>query len=262
MFLRKLRWMGACVLALGATLAGPSVSRADISIVVNEVDSTGAVVGMLGTFNSPAGASNFTISNTPTSIFNISSLNTELASDGTFGSLSTSFTLAISQSYDQTAGHGLQFVITATGATNNFAGQPGSFTNNAAATSGIAGSGGLDNIAGVNQVTANTTVEGVTTGDSVDARGDGSVSFPPATTTNGNVANLPNPYSITQTITVLASPVNPGAVITKGTTFGGGASSAVTANAATVPAPGGLALALVALPILGFRRMRGKKTVA
>jgi hypothetical protein len=264
---RKLR-LSACVLALGALLGAPSLARADISIVVNEVDSSGAFVQNLGSFNSPVGQSFFTIGSsvgtpgagiTNSGLFDISNLNSTLTSNGTFGSLTTSFTLTIDKSYNQSVGDGLQFVITATGAQNSFPGQPGSFTNNAGASSAIAGSGGQDNIAGENQVTASTTVQGVTTPSSVDRRGDGSVSFPPAQTTNGTVSNLPNPYSITQTITVLAVPVNSSALIAQGATFGGDASSTVTANSSPVPAPPALALALIALPILGMQRAFRRK---
>lgn len=261
MFLRKLQWLGACLLALGATVVAPSTSRADISITVFEVDSVGAHVGgALGTFNSLPGQNSFAIAGVNTNVFNINLFGSTLFSNGAFGSLSSSFTLTISDTFNQASGHGLQFVVNATGAANNFPGQPGAFTNNAGASSAIAGTGGLNNIAGVNQVSASTTVQGVTTADSVDKRGDGSVNFPPAQTTNGNVANLPNPYSIIQTITVYALPVNGAAQIAKGANFAGNASSTVTANAAPVPGPGGLALALIALPVLGLRRALRKKS--
>src|SRR5205823_2823452 len=82
-----------------------------------------------------------------------------------------------------------------------------------------AGTGGRNNSAGVNQVSATTTVEGVTSAASVDSRGDGSVVFPPADTTTGNVPDLPNPYSIIQTILIKALPVNGSAQISVGATF-------------------------------------------
>jgi len=265
MLLRQLRWTTACLLAISATLAAPSLSKADISITVNQVDATGAFVSALGTFNSAVGQNSFTINGVATNIFDINSLNSTLTSNGTFGSLTTSFTLTTAENFHQLgsdfpdAGHALQFVITATGANNSFPGQSGSFTNNAGATSAIAGTGGLNNIAGITDVTGNTTVQGITSANSQSRVGDGSVSFPAALTTNGNVANLPSPYSITQTIVVKALPVNANAIIATGVTFSGGASSTVTANA-PVPAPGGLVLALIALPILGLRRaLRGKK---
>jgi hypothetical protein len=239
-------------------LAAPSLSRADITITVYEVDSGGNQVGAaLGTFTSLPGQNNFTISGVNTDIFNISSLNSTLTGNGTFGSLSTSFTLTISDNFNQAAGNGLQFVITATGASNSFPGQPASFTNNAGASSGIAGTGGQNNIAGINSVTAVTTVEGSSSPPSNSQVGDTGSST--TGTTNGNVANLPNPYSILQTINVYAIPVNDGAVISFGATFAGTASSTVTANSAAIPAPGGLILALAAIPVLGARRYLRRK---
>lgn len=246
------------VLAVAALGVSAGTSRADISILVQEIDSGGGVVQSLGLFNNVGNSLN--TGGTATNSFEIGNISSFLSSNGTFGSLTTTFNLAIGQEYIQADGHGLKFTITATGVQNNFPGNPGTFSNNAGASSAIAGTGGLNNIAGVNHVASTTTVEGVTTDPSIDSRGDGSVGFPPAGTTLGNVANLPNPYAIIQTIIVRAIPVNDHAVIATSATFGGSASSTVTANSAAVPAPPALALALIALPILGARRLLRRKT--
>jgi hypothetical protein len=247
---RTLHWLQGVVLAVVAVGSFPASSRADINILVEEIDSGSSVVQSLGLFSSLGNFINTGAASTNS--FDIANISSFLSSNGTFGSLTTTFNLSVGSGYVQADGHGLKFTITATGALNNFPGSPGSFTNNAGASSAIAGTGGLNNIAGINEVTSTTTVQGVTTAPSTDSRGDGSVIFPPATTTIGNVSNLPNPYSIIQTVIVRAIPVNSSAVISTGATFGGSASSTVTAT--PVPAPGGLALALIALPILGARR--------
>jgi hypothetical protein len=248
--LRFYRGLVAVVLALAAVGVSPTNSRADISILVQEIDSGGGVVQTLGLFSNVGNFINTGAASTNS--FDIANISSFLSSNGTFGSLTTTFNLVVGSNYVQADGHGLKFTITATGAINNFPDSPGTFTNNAGASSAIAGTGGLNNIAGINEVTSTTTVEGVTTAPSTDSRGDGSVVFPPSTTTIGNVANLPHPYSIIQTVVVRAIPVNSSAIISSGATFGGSASSTVTAN--PVPAPGGLLLALIALPVLGARR--------
>ncbi len=258
MFLRKLRWISLSLLALGAVIASPAQSRADITLTVYEIDSGGNQVGA-ALFNQTQAGNAFNFSGINTGIFNIISVNPNLFSDGSFGSLTTTFNLQISPNFAQAVGNGLEFVVTATNALNNFPGSPGTFTNNASASSAIAGSGGQNNIAGINKVESTTTVEGVTTDPSIDQRGDGSQSFPAAATTIGNVANLPSPYSITQTIKVYAIPVNDNANISANATFGGTASSTVTANSAPVPAPAGLVLLLTALPAFGMRRVLRRK---
>ena len=81
-----------------------------------------------------------------------------------------------------------------------------------------------------------------------DTRPGGGVS----PTTSMGVPVVPGAFAIQQTITVTAN-VTTG--IQSGSTFGGSASSTVFTSAAPVPAPAGLVLALVGLPILGYRRI-------
>jgi hypothetical protein len=229
--------------------------------VVNEVDSSGNFVSSVGSYNSLAGQNSFTVSGVNSGVFDIASLSSTLTGNGTAGGLTSAFTLTIDPNYNQVAGGGLQFVITGTGAANSFAGQPATFINQASATSGLYGTiGGTSvNIAGIAEVQSTTTVLGSSSPVSI-ADSQGSASNGPIT--NGNVANLPNPYSIIQTITVFALPVSGSDVlISSGAPFQGGASSTVTANSApaAVPAPGGLVLALIALPLLGLRRNLRRK---
>jgi len=264
MFLRKLRWLAAGVLAFGAVLVAPGQSRADVSVLVQEVNSGGTVVASYGTFDPVTSMP----SNLVTQNFTINSFNATLFSNGSVGSLSSNFILSIGGSSTPafTPGDGLLFTVTATNVLNSFPGQPGAFTNNAGATSAIAGTGGSNNIAGINQVTSTTTVidafsNPTTTPPSVTQVGDSSSNTSSTGTTTGNVSNLPNPYTMIQTILVYAIPVSGTAVIQDGATFTGGASSTVTSNAGPVgvPAPGGLALALIALPLMGLRRTLRRK---
>ena len=68
MFLRKLRW---CVLALGAVIAAPAVSRADVFVTVNEVDANGNFVQTIGTYNSLPGQNTATINGVSAGAFTI-----------------------------------------------------------------------------------------------------------------------------------------------------------------------------------------------
>jgi hypothetical protein len=88
---------------------------------------------------------------------------------------------------------------------------------------------------------------------SVATSGSGIVGGP---NTTGNIANLPTPYSILQTIFVYVQPTSN---INVASTFGGTASTDVITDAVPVPAPGGLALALIGLPLLGLRRAIRRK---
>ena len=70
------------------------------------------------------------------------------------------------------------------------------------------------------------------------------------------VTGLTSPYGIQQTILVSFS-----GTPTQNGTFGATGGASVTSNTpAVVPAPGGLALALIALPLLGLRRTLRKPT--
>ena len=65
-------------------------------------------------------------------------------------------------------------------------------------------------------------------------------------------------FAIEQTTTIRATPTGPNGIDPQ-STLGGSASTVVISSAPDiVPAPGGLVLALIGLPILGARRLRKK----
>jgi len=95
---------------------------------------------------------------------------------------------------------------------------------------------------------------GSATGAASDIRPSGGVS----PTTTSSVSSFPNYFAIQQEVDVRA--VNVGSSgVASGSTLGGSASSLVTTTAAPVPAPGGLLLALAAVPAFGLRRVLRKR---
>jgi hypothetical protein len=241
MFLRKLRWMTAGAFALGVFLAAPSRSKADTTIQVQEgtittvggntvFTPTGTAQTIdLGLLTQP-GASIPNINTTNFTIFGTVGLNVV----GNSISISTSLNLSTSASGTQ----GLQVIVTDPDLTNSAPLAPATFTNDA---SGTFAGGSL-------AVSGTTTIAGVTS--------------PPSTSqsdsTTGNIANLPTPFTMTQTLLVNVTPPVGGAA-----SFTSGISTVVNTNSLppnAVPAPGGLVLALVGLPLIGMRRVLRRKT--
>jgi hypothetical protein len=248
MFLSKLRWLTAGVMALAAFFAAPSRSQADISIQVQEVDASGNPIGSAQTFG-PTTASSLNTSSTSTLSFSISNISASLGTGTNAASITTNLNLGFTSNFAANSTDGLEIIVSATNISNTSPGTPASFTNQAGASNGI-----IDNSGSVS-VSSTSTINGVTTGPSLaTAGGSGNVAGP---TMNGNTANLPNPYSIIQTITVFVQPTG---TINTASTFGGTVSTDVNSNAVPVPAPGGLALALIGLPLMGLRRVLRRKT--
>lgn len=256
MFLRKMRWLCAAVVAALATVASPAVSKADTQILIQELDGSGNPVG--GQLQITTGTS---ASFATTNFTNIS-VSTSSGS-GAIGSLTTSVSAGLVASFDPT--HTLQVIVTNDGFTNPNLGEPASITNTVGASSAIVG--GTNNISGTTQLlalplTASTTQTAVVASGSViagptaaasDTRPGGGSSNETTTTS----PNLAGTYAIQQTIIVRATPTTG---IATGSTVGGTAGSTVLTNAAPVPAPAGLVLALAAAPVLGLRRILRRKT--
>ena len=256
MFLRKMRWLCAAILATAATLGAPSRSMADTQILIQELDGGG----------NPVSGQYFTGTSASFSTANFQNIQvTTTPNTGAISSLNTSVTAALSASLDPT--HSLQVVVTSDGFINPFPGQPGIIFNNVGASSGIFG--GTNTITGTTQlldvpltVAANQTAAQATgiaiippTSPATDVR-PGSSS---TTSTTANASSLPAPFAIQQTIIVRATP-NAGGAIATGSTVGGTVGSVVVTNAAPVPAPAGVVLALAALPVFGLRRMLRRKS--
>lgn len=253
MFLRPLRWALAVVVLVATTAS----SHAGVEVLIQEIDAGGNVVQTLPTIV----AGNTNLFSTSTNSFGVAGSGI-LTGNGTFAALASSVTLTIGAGYVQADGHGLLVTVTGTDAANNFPGQPASVTNQASASNSLFGTGGSGNIAATSDVTGQTEVAGVVTPPSNAVAQVGPPVGGPLT--QANVANLPNPYSIVQTILIKTIPLA-GATLSVGATSTSGLNSTVTSNAApeaVVPAPAGLVLALTALPALGLRRVLRRKPVA
>jgi hypothetical protein len=257
MMLQKLRWLTAGLLAAAALLASPARSQAGIQILIQELDSGGNAVGASQYFTGVLVPSTGTTSFTNISI----TVTTTSGVSAAVNSLTTTVNMKPSATFDPT--HSLRVWVTDDGFLNSNLGGTASVFNNASASSGIAG--------GQNALTNNSqllslpvgvpttnppsdTVLGPPTGDATDIRPSGL----PSPQTVANVASLPGAFAIQQTITIRATPTGPGGIDPQ-STLGGSASTVVLSGPPPgVPAPGGLVLALIGLPILGARRLRKK----
>lgn len=258
MFLRKMRWLCAAIVALAASLATPAISKADTQVLIQELDGSGNPIG--GQLQITTGTS---ASFATTNFTNIQV--TTNSGSGAIGSLTTNVSANLAASLDPT--HTLQVIVTNDGFINPFPGEPASITNTAGASSAIVG--GTNTITNATQIlsvplTDSTTQTAVVASGTViagptaaasDTRPGGGSSNETTTTSS----SLPANYAIQQTIVVRATP-NQGGSIASGSTVGGTAGSTVLTSAAPVPAPAGLVLALAAIPALGLRRILRRKT--
>ncbi len=259
MFLRKMRWLCTAILAAAATLGAPSRSMADTQILIQELDGGG----------NPVSGQYFTGTSASFSTANFQNIQvTTTPNTGAISSLNTSVTAALSSSLDPT--HSLQVIVTSDGFINPFPGQPAAINNNVGASSGIVG--GTNSITGTTQL---LNVPLTTPANQTGSLATGTAIIPPTaqatdirpgssstTSTSANASNLPANFSIQQSIVVRATP-NSGGAIATGSTVGGTVGSTVLTNAAPVPAPAGLLLALAAIPVFGLRRaLRRKVTEA
>jgi hypothetical protein len=230
MFLRK-SLVTALAVAAGV-IATQSRSQADTTIQV--VEGTITVSGGVSSFTptgtpqtidlgvlAPPGGSIPLIKTTDFSIFGTVGLNVV----GNSISLSSALNLSTTASGTQ----GLEIIITDPDLTQTNAGAPATFTNDASGTF----AGGEVGVAGT------TTIAGTTTPQSSSQ----------SNVTSANVSNLPSPFTITQTLLINVTPPASGAG-----SFTSGISTVVNTNSVPVPAPGGLVLALVGLPLIGLRR--------
>jgi hypothetical protein len=241
-----------------AVCFAPSLARADTQILVEEVDSHGNVIA--GTAQYFASSTNIT-----TSLSNFASVTiTANSNSGAVSSLtSTVNATPIATGFDSSIA--LRVIVTSDGFHTPFAGGNALVSNNASASSAI--SGGQNMLTNSTQLlndplspsTSSTNSLatgaplGAATGAASDVRPGGGVS----PTTTSTVQNFPPDFAIQQEIDVQAINVGSGG-IASGSTLGGSASSLVVS--APVPAPGGLALALVAVPLFGLRRALRNRT--
>lgn len=255
MVLRKLRWLCTSLLAAAALLAAPADSRAGTQILIQELDGSGNAIG-----------SSMIFSGTTASFSTADFVNGQVIvtpNSGAISSLNTSVSAALSSSFNPNTS--LEVIVTSDGFVNPFPDQPAKLDNNVGASSGIVG--GTNIITGTTQL-LNVPLSPDTTQTSLLAAGTSIVgptaiataTIPSSGTNNDTTAtasSLPTNFAIQQTITVRATP-DAGGSIASGSTVGGTAGSTVLTNAAPVPAPAGVLLALSALPAIGLRRFLRK----
>jgi hypothetical protein len=262
MLLRKSGWLSAGALAAAILLVCPSVSHAGISVLVEEVDAGGNVVpgGGQAAFTSPNLTGTFVINALPTPSFRSISV-TVNRSTGSPSDLNTiTSTVNLRPSSVLTGDHFLRVIVTDDGFLNSNTGGLGTLTDDAGTSAGIIG--GTNTAEVVTQLKTGTLpgplagLGDATTGSSNTTPGGIKVNSPPV-----HIPSMPSGFGVEQTILIVAhaDPTQEGIAINS--TLGGTLSSVITVQ--SVPAPAGVALALVGLPVLGLRRLlRKKPTVA
>lgn len=236
MVLRNLRWMTAGLVALAAIGFAPARSSAEVTILVEELDSSGGTVASQLTTLGGSGVTTFTGSH----FTGLVTVSTNSGSASSVASLTPAFSGQLTSAFDVTAGHTLKITVT----DNNFVpnGLEGTLKAQTSGSTGFA-EGTLD-------------VEGSTMIFDPSAPGTPLVGPLSQTATGGmlqentvGVAGLTNPFAIQQSLEVSFR-----GNVTPNGTFGATGGASVTSSNNAVPAPGGLALALIGLPLIGLRR--------
>lgn len=276
MVLRHLRWPVACLAAVVALCSSPGRSSAEVQILVQELSGT-TVVGSsnfsVGTPDSGFFSQSFSYTS-PSGYFTVTGGQTTTNSLSAIApSLSTSFNVGVTNNFVSADNHTLRITVT----DDRFTGGGAGTLNNGVAiplglTDANLGATAFARVYDPNQsppvtqassttaragyLTSNTAVEGTNlavTGTAADERPR---TDPDESNTTVNVSGLPSPFAIQQVINVAVT--GPDSI--KGKTFTVNASANIDPSA--VPAPGGLALALIGLPLVGLRRVLRKRAAA
>jgi hypothetical protein len=261
MVLRNLRWMGAGLATVVALCASPARSSADVQVLVEELNATSQIVSSHFTTGTPSSAGTVSFSFSLASYTGGGFVTTTSVLGGT-PSLTPSFS-GVFTNAGTAAADTLRITVTDDGFTA--AGVSGVLQNQAATSNGISGGGEQVNtfsqIFTVPLSTPASSTTSVATGTPVvgptavaSASSPANPSLNPLT--SENVSGLPSNFAIQQTL-VVSFNQNAGSSLSG--TFGGSGGAFITVNPAAVPAPGGLALALVGLPLLGLRRALRKR---
>jgi hypothetical protein len=250
MILRNIRGLTATMVAMTALLSAAGRSSAEIQVMIQEVDSTGKInIGSAQTFTlSGSGTSTPAAS---TADFTNISVTVTTTSGGTPSDVnSITSTVGLKPVAGFNPSNQLMVTVIDDGFLNSNAGGIAAITNNAGASSGIVG--GTNSFSNQTELYSGligslTNLGGTNTASAVSPGGSSSDQ------TTGSIASIPAQFAIDQTIFVAAVPNSLGS-IDSNSTLGGSASSTVVTSAAAVPGPGGLALALIGLPLIGLRR--------
>lgn len=264
MFLRQLRWIVAGLAIVAGVCASPARSQADVQILVEELDGSNKAVASQFTTSSGSGAASFT------GIYftGLVTVSSNSGSPSTTASLTPAFSGQLTSKFDVTQDHKLRITVTDDRFTPN--GPNGTFKVQTSGSNGFAS--GVESVSSESRIynpnAANPTplnpppASGQVPATSTSLLADGATVAGPVSlfTPDGSlvkndpglaVSTLSSPYAIQQTIIVSFS-----GSIPANATFGatGGASVTSDTPTAAVPAPGGLLLGLIALPLFGLRR--------
>ena len=274
MFLSKLRYLAAGVLAVAATVGAPGQSRADTQVLVAEVqvDGSGNVVMSGGNPVLIGGYQAYTGS--PLATKDFANIQVNSTRSGTGAAPTASLTTTVTANPNGTGGtltgnYGLQVIYKDYTFLNSNSGGMGFVTNNAGVSGGLLSPG--TNTASVTTQVFSTapfppssafspfaTNYGAPTGTAtatIDQNNVTTLGPPVATTSAGN---LPAWYGIQQTIYIISQSQ---AGQSDSSSLGGTLSSTVVTAPppSAVPAPAGIVLALAAVPVLGLRRVIRRK---
>jgi len=266
MILHQLRWMAAGLAAVAVVFAAPSRSNADVQILVEELDAGGGTVAskLVSSPNGPLAVSFAGVYFT-----GIATLSTNSDSGSSTASLTPAFTAGrLTPAFDVTQDHKLRITVTDDKFMTSTNG--GTLKSAAGASNGFAD--GIEKVETFallfdsKQMTVPASSQTqLATGPILASVGTNPPTDPPATVTQPGpdradevkkeVVGIPSPFAIQQVILVsFSGPIPPAA------TFG--ATGGASLESSAVPAPGGLALALIALPLLGLRRSLRKTAAA
>ena len=258
MILRQVRWLAASLAAVAAVCLAPARSEAGIQVLVEELNASSVVVGTPAYFTgTPSGlfSQPFTYSGSQFSILSGGAI-TNSALGTTPASLSSNFGIGVLVANPTNS---LRITVTDDGYTAG-ASMPAQLRNTASVSIATDAAAQVTSFSRVlldpltvptssTTAVASGTQVGSVTPPATDVRPD-TLGVSPVTTSI--IDPLPGKYALQQVI-LISIPV--GVNTPANTSFSG--TAGVTAT--PVPAPGGLALALVGLPLLGLRRVFRKR---
>lgn len=254
MFLRHTRWLVASFAAVVALCLAPSRSEAGIQVLIEELDASSNIVGTPAFFTgTPTGlfAQPFSYSGSQLSILSGSAI-TNSALGTIPASLSANFGVGVLVNNPTNT---LRITVTDDGYTAG-GGLPAQLRNTASVSIATDAAAQVDSFSRLLSTpltvpTSSTTqvADGIQVGSptpvATDVRPD-TLGVSPVTTTI--IDPLPSQYAMQQVIVIS---IPSGVTTPANTSFNG--TAGVTAT--PIPAPGGLALALIGLPLLGLRRV-------
>jgi len=248
MFLRKIRWLSAALLAAVALVASPGQSQAAVEVLIQEIGPGGTTTLF----------SNTVLANGQVSVssgsFTAINLQFANAASNLASSFSTSYTITPSTSLNVANAPQLSIKVQDTGAAGTgitgVLGANATLTNNVSATSGILTSDGL----GTQTLADITSVVDFADNSAIGTSPTNSAVSPGSASSSTGVSNLSAKYSLIQSFTINLN----GTGTAEATTLTGGVSSTLQISQA-VPAPPAALLAALALPIFGMRRVLRRK---